>query len=86
MVYPEMPITYWGFEYALEFIEKKASIPPLGLLTVAALLPGDYEVTLVDMNVSPLHREAVETSDMVFISAMIIQKRSFEEVVRLCKD
>lgn len=86
MVYPEIPITYWGFEYALEFIEKKASIPPLGLLTVAALLPGDYEVTLVDMNVSPLHREAVETSDMVFISAMIIQKRSFEEVVRLCKD
>ena len=86
MVYPEIPITYWGFEYALEFIEKKASIPPLGLLTVAALLPGNYEATLIDMNVSPLHREAVEASDMGFISAMIIQKKSFEEVVRLCKD
>ena len=86
MVYPEMPTTYWGFEYVLEFIDKKASIPPLGLLTVAALLPEDYKVTLVDMNVSPLNREMIETSDMVFISAMIIQKRSFEEVVRLCKD
>ena len=50
LVYPHYPDTFWSFRYALKFISKKASFPPLGLLTVAAMLPGDWEKKLVDMN------------------------------------
>ncbi|HOO72195.1 MAG TPA: B12-binding domain-containing radical SAM protein [Spirochaetota bacterium] len=84
MIYPEFPTTYWSLKHALAFINKKAAIPPLGLLTVAALLPDDYSVSLVDMNVEKLRVEQIERADLVFISAMIVQKESFEQVVALC--
>ncbi|MBN2251099.1 MAG: B12-binding domain-containing radical SAM protein [Candidatus Altiarchaeota archaeon] len=84
MVYPKIPTTYWSFEHALPFIGKKSAIPPLGLLTVAAMLPPNYEVRLVDLNVTRLVREDIEEADIVFISAMIIQKESFEEIIALC--
>ena len=85
LVYPEMPPTYWSMKYALRFIGKKASFPPLGLLTVAAMLPEDYEVTLVDMNVEPLRESAVAAADVVFTSSMIVQKDSLARVIRMCK-
>jgi radical SAM superfamily enzyme YgiQ (UPF0313 family) len=84
LVYPEMPATYWSLRYVLPFIAKKALFPPLGLLTVAAMLPADDEPTLVDMNVEPLTRQAVAACDMVFTSSMIVQKESLERVIRLC--
>jgi len=85
LVYPEMPPTYWSMKYALRFIGKKASFPPLGLLTVAAMLPEDFEVTLVDMNVEPLRESAVEAADLVLTSSMIVQKDSLARVIALCK-
>ncbi len=85
LVYPEIPPTYWGFNYALPFIGTKSSNPPLGLLTVAALLPPEYEPTLVDMNVRPLEESDVARADVVFCSAMIIQKQSFQRVADLCR-
>jgi radical SAM superfamily enzyme YgiQ (UPF0313 family) len=86
LVYPEFPATYWSFEHALSFIGKKASLPPLGLMTVAAMLPAGYEPRLLDLNVEPLRREDVEQADLVFISAMIVQKQSFDDIVRLCRE
>jgi hypothetical protein len=50
LVYPEHPVTYWSFHYALRFLGKKAALPPLGALTVAALLPESWDVRLIDMN------------------------------------
>jgi radical SAM superfamily enzyme YgiQ (UPF0313 family) len=85
LVYPDMPPTYWSMKYALRFIGKRASFPPLGLLTVAAMLPEDYEVTLVDMNVEPLCESAVEAADLVLTSSMIVQRDSLERVIQLCK-
>ncbi|GLH65946.1 B12-binding domain-containing radical SAM protein [Geothrix edaphica] len=84
LVYPEMPPTYWSMRYALPFIGKKAVFPPLGLLTVAAMLPEGFEVSLVDLNVEPLTEAAVARADLVFISAMIVQKESMAQVVQLC--
>ncbi|GLH68918.1 B12-binding domain-containing radical SAM protein [Geothrix rubra] len=84
LVYPEMPPTYWSLRYALPFIGKKAVFPPLGLLTVAAMLPETFEPTLVDLNLEPLSEAQVANADLVFISAMIVQKASFERVVRRC--
>jgi radical SAM superfamily enzyme YgiQ (UPF0313 family) len=85
LVYPEMPPTYWSMKYALRFIGKKASFPPLGLLTVAAMLPEDFDVTLVDMNVEPLRESVVAGADIVFTSSMIVQKESLSRVISLCK-
>ena len=86
LVSPRIPTTYWSYKYALPFVRKKALLPPLGLLTVAGMLPRDYELRLVDMNVEALRREDIEWADVVFLSAMIVQQKSFEQVVALCRE
>jgi radical SAM superfamily enzyme YgiQ (UPF0313 family) len=85
LVYPEYPNTYWSFHYALKFVSKKACFPPLGLLTIAAMLPETWEKKLVDMNVSPLKDKDLLWADYVFISAMIIQQESVRTVIDRCK-
>lgn len=84
LVYPEIPPTYWSMRYSLKFIGKRATLPPVGLLTVAAMLPADWSVTLVDMNVEKLRDHHIREADVVFISAMIVQKDSMEAVIRRC--
>jgi radical SAM superfamily enzyme YgiQ (UPF0313 family) len=86
LVYPEYPDTFWSFKYVLKFISKKAAFPPLGLLTVGAMLPAKWEKKLVDVNVEPLGDEQILWADMVFISAMIIQKKSAQEIIDRCKN
>ena len=85
LVYPEYPKTYWSFHYALKFISKKASFPPLGLLTVAAMLPEQWEKRLMDMNVSVLQDKDILWADYVFVSAMVIQKESARNVIDRCR-
>lgn len=85
LVYPEYPETFWSFKYALKFISKKASLPPLGLLTVAALLPKEWEKKLVDMTVTALIDRDIKWADYVFISAMSIQKESVKKIITQCK-
>jgi radical SAM superfamily enzyme YgiQ (UPF0313 family) len=85
LVYPEYPDTFWSFKHALKFISKKAGFPPLGLLTVAAMLPKEWEKKLVDMNVTTLKDKHLRWADLVFISAMSIQKASVKRVIYRCK-
>ena len=85
LVYPKYPDTFWSFRYALRFISKKATHPPLGLLTVAAMLPKEWEKKLVDMNVTTLGEKDLQWADYVFISAMSTQKASVKEVISRCK-
>ena len=85
LVYPKYPDTFWGFKHALKFISKKASFPPLGLLTVAAMLPQEWEKKLVDMNVSVLNEDDLRWADYIFISAMAVQKKSALEVLKSSK-
>jgi radical SAM superfamily enzyme YgiQ (UPF0313 family) len=85
LVYPLYPDTFWSFRYALKFIDRKASFPPLGLLTVAAMLPGEWEKRLVDMNVRPLCDADLAWADYVFISAMSIQRTSAQDVIDRCR-
>jgi len=84
-VYPQYPDTFWSFKHALKFVSKKASFPPLGLLTVAAMLPGEWEKKLVDMNVTALSEEDIKWADYVFISSMVVQRDSATEVIARCK-
>jgi len=86
LVYPEYPETFWGFKYALKFISKKASLPPLGLLTVAAMLPKEWQKKLVDMTVATLSDRDIQWADYIFITAMSIQKESVKKVIAKCKE
>ncbi len=85
LVYPMYPDTFWSFKHALKFVSKDASFPPLGLLTVASMLPKDWNKKLVDMNASELKDKDILWADYVFISAMSIQSVSVDEVIQQCK-
>ena len=86
LIYPQSPDTFWSFKYALKFIAKKALHPPLGLITVAAMLPESWEIELVDENVEPLKDKHLEWAECVFISAMAIQRKSVKRVVARCRE
>lgn len=85
LIYPEFPDTFWSFKHALKFIHKKASTQPLGLLTVAAMLPADWEKRLVDLNVTALKDKDLKWADYAFISAMVVQRESTFQVIDRCK-
>jgi radical SAM superfamily enzyme YgiQ (UPF0313 family) len=85
LVYPEFPDTYWSFRHALSFEGKRSAFPPLGLLTISAMLPAGWERRLVDMNVRRLTDSDIEWADLVFASAMIVQKESLAGVVARAK-
>jgi radical SAM superfamily enzyme YgiQ (UPF0313 family) len=84
LVSPQTPDTFWSFKHALRFVSKRASMPPLGLLTVAAMLPDDWHLKLVDLNVRRLQDADVRWADYVLISAMLVQQASVREVVQRC--
>lgn len=84
LIYPEFPDTYWSFKHALSFEGKRSAFPPLGLLTISAMLPKNWERRLVDMNIESLTDADLEWADAVFLSAMLVQKVSLEEVIQRC--
>ena len=83
-VYPKFPPSYWGFKYALEFLGKRSSMPPLGLLTIAGMFPDNYALKVVDMNIEPLTDAHLQWADVVLTSTMIVQKDSLYEVAERC--
>ncbi len=85
LVYPETPNTFWSFKHVLKFISKHAAFPPLGLLTVAAMLPDDWQLRLVDTNVERLTDEHLHWADYVMISGMIVHKQSVNDIVERCR-
>ncbi len=85
-VYPKFPDTFWSFKHALRFINKRAAYPPLGILTVAAMLPGDWEKRLIDLNVAVLGDKDLEWADCVFIGAMAVQRSSVNQIISRCKE
>ena len=85
LIYPEYPPTYWSFRFAVRFQRRKASYPPLGLLTIAPMLPAEWKKRLIDLNTEKLCDKDLEWADMVFVSAMIVQKESAHEVIRRSK-
>jgi radical SAM superfamily enzyme YgiQ (UPF0313 family) len=85
LLYPEFPDTFWSFKHALKFIRKRASTEPLGLLTVAAMLPQSWEKRLVDLNVRKLKDKDLAWADYAFVSAMVVQRESTHQVIARCK-
>ena len=85
LIYPEVPPTFWSFRHALRFIGRKASSPPLGLLTVAAMLPPEWPMRLVDTTVRKLTDTDLAWADCAFISGMVVQRESAYKVIARCK-
>jgi radical SAM superfamily enzyme YgiQ (UPF0313 family) len=85
LVNPDVPDTFWGLKNALKFISKKSILPPLGLLTVAGMLPKGWESKLVDMTTRRLRDRDIRWADYVFVTAMLIQRKSADQVIERCK-
>ncbi len=85
LVYPQFPDTFWSFKHALKFVRKRAGAPPLGLLTVAAMLPPEWEKRLVDLNATDLTETDLKWADYVFVSAMIVQRDSAQALIARCR-
>lgn len=80
LVNPLFPTTFWGYQYSLGFIGKRASLPPLGLVTMAASLPAEWQVRLVDLNLRPLGDADILWADAVLVGGMLLQQESMREV------
>lgn len=85
LIWPKFPMTFWSFEGVLELAGMKAYMPPLGLLTVAGILPQDWSFRLVDRNVHTLTEDDWAWADIVMLSAMIVQRDDFAAVIREAK-
>ena len=85
LVYPEHPTTFWSFKHALKFVGKKSNMPPLGILTIASMLPEGWNRKIVDMNAGHLKDKDIQWADYIFISAMNIQRNSTRSVIDRCK-
>ncbi len=86
LIYPEFPDTFWSFKHALKFIHRKSAYPPLGLLTVGAMLPAEWPKRLVDLNVRSLTESDLAWADGAFISAMAVQRESARQTISRCKE
>ncbi len=86
LIYPEFPDTFWSFKHALKFIHKKAAFPPLGLLTLGAMLPKEWSTRLIDLNVKSITERDLEWADVAFISGMSVQRDSAHQIITRCKE
>ena len=85
LVSPATPATFWSFQHVLPFVSRKAAFPPLGLLTIAAMLPRTWDLRLVDLNVAPLRDKDLAWADYVLLSAMIVHEPSVRQVIARCR-
>jgi hypothetical protein len=86
LIYPEFPDTFWSFKHALKFVGKRSALPPLGLLTIASMLPREWSLRLVDTNVRHLTKKDLAWADYAFISAMVVQRESARRIITRCKE
>ncbi len=84
LVYPPTPTTFWSFAHVMPFISRKSAFPPLGLLTVAAMLPREWNLKLVDVNVTNLTDAHIDWADYVLISGMIVHADSARAIILRC--
>ncbi|HKJ66770.1 MAG TPA: B12-binding domain-containing radical SAM protein [bacterium] len=85
LIYPKFPDTFWSYRHALKFIRKKAYAPPLGLLTIAPMLPASWENRLLDLNITSLTQEDLAWADFAFISGMVVQREAAKGIIDRCK-
>lgn len=82
LLYPKFPQSFWSYDRAIELVGLKAVIPPLGIITVAALLPQEWEIRFYDRNVNPESEADWQWCDLVILSAMLVQKADFQALIQ----
>ena len=85
LLYPRPPRTFWSFDGALALVGRRALLPPLGLLTVAALLPRSWSLKLVDTQIGPVDDDTWAWAELVILSGMIVQRRDLAEQIAQAK-
>lgn len=85
LLYPAFPDTFWSFRHALKFVGRRAAMPPLGLVTIAAMLPRAWNLRLADTNVRPLAAADLAWADLVLVSAMSAQRSSARTLIARCR-
>lgn len=86
LIYPELPDNFWAMKHLMKITGKKSAFPPLGLLTVASILPSDWDIKLIDLNVQKLDETQISNYDFVFISAMNVQSSNAKKVIKKIKE
>src|SRR5512145_1648505 len=86
LLYPKFPDTFWSFRHALPFLGRRSAYPPLGLMTVSALLPSHWKRKLVDLNVEKLRDKELAWADVAFLSAMLVQGPSLSQLIARCRE
>ncbi len=84
LVYARSPVTFWSFNRALEMVDKTAVAPPLGLLTLAGMMPDAYHLRLIDLNIDELPDADIAWADIVITSSMIVHWASLEDIIERC--
>jgi len=85
-VYPKFPETFWSHSGTMKFTKTKALIPPLGLATVCAMLPKEFDVKrIIDLNVEDIQERDILEADYVFMSSMHVQSSSHNNVMELAR-
>ena len=85
LINPEFPDSYWSGKHALPIANRRCLLPPLGLITVAAMLPRHWTVRVVDLNVQRLSDREIRRADVVMLTGMIVQRESLHRVLDRCK-
>jgi radical SAM superfamily enzyme YgiQ (UPF0313 family) len=86
LINPEFPSSFWTLKQSCELLGRKTLMPPLGLLTLAALLPRDWEIRLADLNIRQLSPDDWDWAEMVMLSGMIVQGDGMVSLIRQAKD
>ncbi len=82
LVYPRFAGTsFWNYRDTCELMGSRYSAAPLGLITVAALLPPEWSVRLVDRNVEDLREEDLAWADVVLTGGMLPQRRDALQLI-----
>ena len=85
LVNPAFPDSYWSGRFALRFARRRSLLPPLGLITVAALLPKSWSLRLVDLDTESLSDADLKWADVVMLTGMLVQRPSLHEVLGRCR-
>jgi radical SAM superfamily enzyme YgiQ (UPF0313 family) len=85
LIYPQFPDTYWSFKHALSIEGKRAAQPPLGLMTIAALLPNTWRKRLIDTNVESLKDADLAWADVALVSGMQVQQEHLASIIERCR-
>jgi radical SAM superfamily enzyme YgiQ (UPF0313 family) len=75
MVWPRFPASFWSLGEVMQMVPERSLVPPLGLITVAALCPAQWEIRLVDLEFQDLRDEDILWADLVMVSAMAVQRK-----------